>query len=233
MTIATNTRTAADVEAGLDAAKSVVKLLAERTGAPVRVTNEDLRQLAAVVTPRRVPARHTLENAEQSPKRVWIVTTGTVRMTLPGRILDVLEGPAIIGDDHVVRHTKLLTSVRSSTPLDVFTIEAQAFSELMSRAPSLAAAWMGEMAAKADHDRRRSNYLLSGDLTAQLAGLLEHRSQGGTVMLTQATLASLLNVHRASVSRALHTLARQGAIEIGYATVRIRDVERLRSIAKG
>ena len=189
-------------------------------------------KLNQVINKKRVEARTTLEKAGQPVEEVWIVLNGTLRTTSASRVLDVIDSPAIIGDDLALRNGDSTYSVRAETAVNAFTIDAQKFRELIYEMPSLAAAWLGELTLKLEYDRIRMSYLLSGDLTSQLAGLLLHRQKGAQVFLTQATLASLLNVHRASVSRALHFLERHNAIEIGYGSVAIKDEAKLRKIAK-
>lgn len=216
----------------IDAARILVKLLSDRSGHPLKLSLSEMDKLNQVINKKRVEARTTLEKAGQPVEEVWIVLNGTLRTTSASRVLDVIDSPAIVGDDLALRNSESTYSVRAETAVNAFTIDAQKFRELIYEMPSLAAAWLGELTLKLEYDRIRMSYLLSGDLTSQLAGLLLHRQKGSQVFLTQATLASLLNVHRASVSRALHFLERHNAIEIGYGSVAIKDEAKLRKIAK-
>lgn len=216
----------------IDAARILVKLLSDRSGRPLKLSLSEMDKLNQVINKKRVEARTTLEKAGQPVEEVWIVLNGTLRTTSASRVLDVIDSPAIVGDDLALRNSESTYSVRAETAVNAFTIDAQKFRELIYEMPSLAAAWLGELTLKLEYDRIRMSYLLSGDLTSQLAGLLLHRQKGSQVFLTQATLASLLNVHRASVSRALHFLERHNAIEIGYGSVAIKDEAKLRKIAK-
>lgn len=231
MTITTEERRTEVFENHVDTARIVAKILGDKNGEPVKLSNADMNALGALLMKRHVQARATLEKAGQHAENVWFVLNGTLRLTSSGRVLDVIEAPAIVGDELVLGRSKPDYSIRAETPVNALTIDAESFRSLMKASPQLASAWVSELTNKLEYSRTRMGYLLSGDLTTRLAGLLLHRSHGGQVPLTQATMASLLNVHRASISRALHLLERQGAIDIGYASVKISDQAKLHQIA--
>lgn len=72
---------------------------------------------------------------------------------------------------------------------------------------------------------------LPGDVEHRLARLLLTQAHQGQVALSQAVIAELLGVHRASISRVLNEFKAAGLVELGYRKVRVLEPEELRRVA--
>lgn len=221
-----------EVKVGVDPAVIVIKILNDRLGKRPLLLPSDIEALSGVLTKKHLSPGAELEKAGRIPGHVWIIVNGVVKAHLNGKSIDVLTSPVIIGDDSVILGTPLPYAFEAETPVNALTIKSEDFTELLRSSPAISSQWVQELALKLSHERIRTVHLLSGGLTSQLAGLLLERQKGGSVELTQSAIASLLNVHRASVSRGLHALERQGLIGINYASVSIRNQQKLKALVK-
>ena len=80
--------------------------------------------------------------------------------------------------------------------------------------------------------QRRVIRLMHKTVLAQVADLLvEEAERRSEVSVSQSTIAALLGVSRQSVNEALGRLREVEAVETGYRTIRIIDIEKLTDVA--
>lgn len=215
----------------VDPSLIALKVLTANTLKPSKISMADSELLSSKLKKEHLNAKTTLITEDEKVTKIWFVVNGTIEAKRHGKVIDIIKPPAVIGDDLAVTGEASPYTFETETPLNALTLTVKDFQDLLVSAPTLVNEWLKEIAFKLQKERNRLNYLLASNLNSQLAGLLFERKKNSQVELTQSMIASLLNVHRASVSRALHVLERQHIVEIKYASIKILDEEKLQKIA--
>jgi CRP-like cAMP-binding protein len=114
----------------------------------------------------------------------------------------------------------------------VFRLEQDRLLPELSRNPAIFLRWLVAGMRQLEGTQRRVLRLMHKTVLSQVADLLAaDAGRGGEVLLSQATIATLLGVSRQSVNEALGRLRDQGAVETGYRHIRVLDGVKLRRIA--
>ena len=138
-----------------------------------------------------------------------------------------------IGDLALLAEGERLVSVRARRRSRVYVVPGRAVRALLQAQPEH---WP-RFYALTHRNTRTALHLLAEALTLSpdervCRRLLQLVEPDGTVAVTQAELAELLGVTRATVRRALKRLAAEGAVATGYGRLRVCDRRRLERLAE-
>lgn len=205
----------------------IKKILEEVTHQPTQLSDTDLAMLASRVQKRHLEEEEAFVSPSGEPE-VWIVANGKIRVEEHGRMVDIIEAPTVLGDFQALTGRTARHGYKTETPVNALVLSFTDFKDLFAQAPTMAKEWANVFAHKLEQETDKREYLLAGNLNQQIGQLLLQKEKDGKVELTQGYIAALLGVHRASVSRGLHALSRQGCITINYANVDIKNIAKLR-----
>lgn len=186
----------------------------------------------------RLERRGVLYAEDDAARYVYAVVEGYLRetrLTSDGRLQGVrVVGPGdVVGTEGIVRDT-YQSGVEAVTSARVCRIAIDAVRERMMEQPSLAMA-MTELLCRQSISLRQSIVML-GSLSAEervlalLDDLTKHAADGAWVELpfTRQELGDFLGLALATVSRAIHRLARRGMLDVKGRRIRLeRDAMRL------
>jgi CRP-like cAMP-binding protein len=194
----------------------------------------DQSELAALA--RRYPAERFPSGAVifphgRRPDAVYVLQAGRVELSVQngGRrvAVQILRPVAVFGDIAVLTGRRDAFDACALDDTTVLALPGRDVLALLETRPALARRWLLSFAWRAAELQARLLAVLSGQVEDRLALLLLGHLDGDVVRLSQTTLAQLLGVHRSSISRALKAMEAEGAVELGYRCVRVRDVEKL------
>jgi CRP/FNR family transcriptional regulator len=196
---------------------------------------DDVAKLAMVLREEHYPAGATIFRIGDVPARVGIVRSGAVALAtdLNARrvVFDVARSGDALGDIGVfLRMTAPCEGVALEDTL-ILTIEAAEFHRLLEERPRLAIRWINSVSCRLVNYHARLAELLAGDMEAQIASVLVHRTVHGVAKLTQTRLGELVGGSRSSVHRVLKQLEDKSLVRVRYSHVEIRDEAGLRLIA--
>jgi CRP-like cAMP-binding protein len=137
-----------------------------------------------------------------------------------------------IGDNAEFAETPRLVSVAAAVPSRVFQVPGAAMRRLLADQPEH---WRSLYRLGA-RNLETALTLLSEALALTVRARVARRllflaDRDGDVSITQADLAKLIGVTRATLQRSLSSLEAEGALRRGYGSVSIRDVQRLSQFA--
>lgn len=194
---------------------------------------EDALELASLLRERRMAAGATILRQSEEPGSVVIVREGQVALVRRARgrnlLLNVLGPGDVLADIPLIAHTPMLYTARMITPGGVLHLVRDDFVRLVRTHPQIALRWLLSAAERMERTQRRLVEVLEPGLEVQLSLLLMDQAAGGTVRLTQQTLAELVGAQRTSVNRVLKALEREGLISVAYREVKVLDPEGLRA----
>ena len=149
------------------------------------------------------------------------------------RVLNVYHAGNLFGEASFFDELPRVSSAAALSPCEIVPIDRELVTQEFARHPELALAMMKYLA--------RTVRLLSGQVD-QMAFrparwrvancLLTLASGSGLVSCTQDDIAAAVSVSRVTVSRVLGEFAREGWIELGYRTIRLRAPDRLEELCK-
>jgi CRP-like cAMP-binding protein len=210
-------------DAGLRQAAWVARCVGRGEGAPLRPA--DIAALADVLTTFTLDRGTVVFAAGRRPAGVWIVRTGQIELSVgSGRrraVVHVLRVGDVDGDIELLLGMPMPYTARTLTNTTVLHLSAADFDAVVQRSPAIARRWMSSIALRLAASQARILALLGRSLTEQVARLLLDEATGGTVELTQRTMAAMLGAQRPSLNKILKELERDGLIDIGYATITI------------
>jgi CRP-like cAMP-binding protein len=168
-----------------------------------------------------------------------VVRHGDVRQFLErsdgSRILLGVVGPgAVVGDAPTVASLPepLVSVAHAETVLG--REPAEVFHERVMRDAGRWERWIAATTGRLLRVQRRLTDILALDLHSRIASLLLEADPDGprSVSVSHADLALLLGARRASVSRALRGLRRDGLVDTGYEHIELLDPEGLRRVLR-
>ncbi len=208
-------------------------------GAAAPLAPGDVAALAQTLHPIELRAgQHLFRANAPDSTGVWIIRSGQVELSVvSGRgrvVVGVLRPGDVEGDISLLLGLALPYAARAVDALTCLHLTSADFDGLLARHPAIARRWLSSVAQRLATSHERLIALLGRPLPAQLAGLLldeaDHDADGGMVRLPQRTLAAMLGVARPSLNKILKDFERHGHIEVGYASVRVRDIAALQRI---
>lgn len=194
---------------------------------------DDLTALSRFVQPQTLKAGAVLFHAGAASTGVWIIRNGTAELTVgtgARRVAVSLLHPGDVdGDIQLLLDMPPPYTARAVGELDTYFIPAGAFDTLLSSHPAISRRWLTSVASRTTSSQTRILDLLGATLTQQTARLLlaEADATTGTVHLPQRVLSAMLGVQRTSLNKVLRDLEREGTIELGYRTIRLRRSDEL------
>lgn len=171
----------------------------------------------------------------EPPGGVWVVRSGTVALTVAnGRrplVVQVLHPGDVDGDIALLLGRSPPYGASALEDVVCLFVAAAAFERLLVECPPVARRWLSSIASRLARSHLRIVELLGRPLTSQVAAVLLDEAVGGEVRLPQRTLAAMLGVHRQALNRALKGFEGEGAVELGYGVIFLRDPVRLQVVA--
>lgn len=194
---------------------------------------EALRDAAEIV--KRYPGTHLFREGEEA-QAAYLVREGTVdlyRSGGSGREVVSRVGPgAVLGDIAMFSGEPYISGARAVDHVTAFQFDRDRLLPHLARSPAICLRWLVAGLTQLEKTQRRVINLMHRTVLGQVAVLLlDEADAGGEVMLSQATIGTLLGASRQSVNEALGELKRRGLVETGYRTVVVKDREGLRRVS--
>lgn len=199
----------------------------------------DPAPLTAGAHTEHAPPGARLHGGDPSADGLLVVRQGELRQFLErsdgSRILLGVLGPgAVVGDAPTVAHLPepLLSIAHVETV--VGREPAEVFHDGLARDHRRQERWIAATTGRLLRVQRRLTDILALDLYSRIASLLLEADPDGprSVSVSHADLALLLGARRASVSRALRGLRRDGLVDTGYEHIELLDPEGLRRVLR-
>jgi CRP/FNR family transcriptional regulator, cyclic AMP receptor protein len=208
-----------------------------------RLDRDRLERLADRSRARSIAAGDVVISQGRPADQLIMVGTGTLgysRDTMDGRRLRLgaFAGPCIVDKTAVLDGREYTATWTALTAARVFLLPSRDFHTLLDQVPGLRVhivSWLTRQLRDQQDDLLRAHF--TGATTRTAAWLV--RAAAGTrrsrIALpgAQQGLAETLGSSRVTINRALHTLAREGLIQIEPAAVVILAPERLAQRAEG
>ena len=149
------------------------------------------------------------------------------------RVLNIYHTGSLFGEASFFDELPRVSSAVALSPCEIVPIDRELVVQEFAKHPELPLAMMKYLA--------RTVRLLSGQVDQmafrpaqwRVANYLLTLSSGaGTVSCTQDDIAAAVSASRVTVSRVLGVFAREGWVELGYRTIRLRELERLAELCK-
>ncbi|MDP8930036.1 MAG: Crp/Fnr family transcriptional regulator [Actinomycetota bacterium] len=195
----------------------------------------DLAEAGVGLRDQTYPGGAVIFRRGEVPAWVYLLCSGVVELSRHGpghRVaVDVVRCGGLFGDVPLLSGSREPFDAQVLEESHVLSIPSGEFLRALRRRSELAEFWLKSLAVRASHLQQRLLDALPGEVDHRLARLLLAQNRGGQVALSQAVMAELLGVHRASISRVLHAFKAAGLVELGYRKVGLLDAEGLRRVA--
>jgi CRP-like cAMP-binding protein len=205
----------------------------DREGWLAEQPDDLMAAMAAAGRWRRFEAGQFLYQAGDAACGLYGLGEGALELTFPL----VAEEPVTIyraeigfwiGDSAEFSETPRIVSVAAAATSRVFHVPGAAMRRMLAERPEHWRALYRLSARNVEIAVRLLSEALALTVRARVARrLLTLAGRDGDVSITQADLAKLVGVTRATLQRCLSGLEAEGALERGYGTVRVRDATRL------
>lgn len=199
------------------------------------LAENDLTAIASFLEPRTFGRGEPVFRAGDRSDGVWIVRSGMLELAAGSGarkvVVQILYPGSVDGDIQFLLGMSLPYGARAVSDTQCLFISAQAFERLLAEHATIARRWLSSVAARVSIGQARLIGMLGRSLTEQVARLLLDEEHSGRVALPQRTLAAMLGVQRPSLNKVLKDFEKRGAIEVGYAEVRIADRTKLEALA--
>jgi CRP-like cAMP-binding protein len=196
--------------------------------------------LLAEAQVRQVPAGARLYETGDPPNGLWAVIDGQVQLKgypAPGLelLVPILRPGTWFGETSTLDGLPRPTDAVAVEPSRVLNVSLAAFERAAAVAPTL---YRDLGVLSCQHQRVALGFIaqtVARPVRGRLALLVAGQSQGGreVVRIRQEDLAMLVGVSRQTLNRHLKALEREGAIDLAYATITVRDLARLHAIGAG
>jgi len=207
------------------------------SGTTVRVGEPALTDLIRSLERRQLAAGHVLYTPNRIPAGIWMIRSGSVEVSQGcGRfrsVVTILRPGDVVADVYLLLNARPPFTARCSEATEAWFLPVDTFRTLLSRHPTLAIAWLCNLAQRLSQTRARVLEILGRSLPQRVARLLLEESSDDELRLPQKTVAEMLGVQRTSVNKTLKQLEKAGIVQLGYGTVKITDALRLEEIAGG
>ena len=201
--------------------------------APLR--DEDVVALAGYLEHRESPRGSVLFKQGEPQAGVWVLRTGAVELTVTnGRrplVVHVLQPGDVEGDIALLLGRPPPYGAQAVDDVVCLFVAADSFERLLVECPPVARRWLSSIASRLARSHMRIIELLGHPLSTQVAALLLDEAVDREVRFPQRTLAAMLGVHRQALNRVLKQFEDDGAVEVGYGVISLRDPLRLRAAA--
>lgn len=165
---------------------------------------------------------------------VWIVQSGVVELAVgrSGRraVVKLLRPGDVEGDVALVLGRPAAYEARALSDGSCLYLDRRSFDRLLADDPALARRWLANCMQRLERADGRIRQLLGPTLRERLARLVLDEAVDGVVRLPQRTLAAMLGVRRQSLNKVLKELELEGAVDVAYADVQVRDECQLRGL---
>lgn len=196
-----------------------------------------LPRLASALRARTLPAGTVVLSRGRLPDGVWAVRSGALeRVAGSGRhrvVTGVLQPGDLTGDVPLLRNRAAECTVRALTEVSAQFLPAGHFATLLRDSPALTRLWLTGLARRYGRIQQALAQSVGGTAEGRVARLLLRQARGGKVAFTQDTLAAMLGLRRPTFNRVLKDFERQGLLRVGYRSIELLAVDRLRSRAWG
>jgi CRP-like cAMP-binding protein len=200
----------------------------------MRVTEPELTELTRRLSRVQLEAGSVLYASGTVPKGVWIIRHGAVEVSEGAgstrSVVGILRKGEIAGDLYALLNNRPPFTARCIEKTECWFLSADDLRKLLAAHPSLAIAWLCNLAARLSRARGRVLVVVGGTLPQRLARLLLGEAEEGVLRAPQGTIAQMLGARRTSVNKILKGWERRGIVHLGYATVTVDDVDALRTI---
>jgi len=208
------------------------------------MSEEDLRELAAVAVPRRFERGEIVFREGDDGETAYVIRSGGVRVTRyhqSGRTITLVElRPGdIFGELAMFGHETRSATVEAMEPTGAVALLSSDLKRLLQQHPEISLKMLGAFAdrLRAANERlsRQSFQTVPGRVAnALLAQVRRHQDEGAderdvVVEATRAELAQLAGTSRESASRFLASLERVGLVTCGRGKVTVHEPAALRN----
>lgn len=194
---------------------------------------EVIRSAGEIIS--KYPGTHLFKEGSAA-EAAYLVESGEVEIYRGAsgvkRVIARVGPGSVLGDIAMFGDTPYISSARAVGPVRAFRFERAKLLPELHKHPALCLRWLVAGLRQLEGTQRRVIRLMHKTVLAQVADLLlEESERRRDVALSQGTVANLLGVSRQSVNEALGRLREVEAVETGYRSIRILDVEKLREVA--
>ena len=197
----------------------------------------ELTRLAAVLQERNLPAGTVALARGRPPDGVWAVRSGALELVAgSGRhrvVTSLLQPGDLAGDVPLLQNQPAEYTVRALTEVRAQFLPAAHFRTLLWDSPALTRAWLTGLARRYGRVQQDLAQSVGGPAEGRVARLLLRQARGGRVTVTQDTLAAMLGLRRPTLNRVIKEFERQGLLRVGYRSIELLAVDRLRHRAWG
>ncbi len=138
----------------------------------------------------------------------------------------------VLGDIAMFRGEPYISSARALKPVRAFRFDRDKLLPVLVQHPVVTLRWLVAGLSQLEATQRRVLRLMSRTVKEQVAQLiLDEGDDKGEVHLSQTAIGTLLGASRQTVNEALSQLRREGAVETGYRSIRVRDAAKLGTAA--
>jgi len=192
------------------------------------LTAEDLDALASAGEyVDKYPGTHLFREGDEA-NTAYVVRNGKVELyrsrQASSRVVTRVGEGAVIGDIAMFQNRPYLSSAKAITQVNAFRLDRVRLIPVLLEHPRVAMRWLIAGLSQLEATQRRVIRLMHRTVKEQVAELLLDEADAyGEVILSQASLATLLGASRQSVNEALADLRDQGFVETGYRMIRVID----------
>lgn len=149
------------------------------------------------------------------------------------RVLNVYRTGSLFGEASFFDELPRVSSAAALTPCEIVPIDQELVTQEFARNPELALAMMKYLARTVRLLSEQVDQMAFRPARWRIANyLLTLSAQTGTVSCTQDDIAAAVSVSRITVSRVLSEFARNGWVELGYRSIRLREPEKINELCK-
>ena len=206
-----------------------------------RLDDESRRALARCAQVRDVAAGVTVFAQGDAADALYVVTSGELRVVVASATGDeatiaVIRPGEACGELGLIDGQPRSATVIASERSKLLSVRRADFIEWLRPRPDAALALLETLSIRLRRmDETLADFAflaLPQRLAKRLLELANASEGNALIRVTQAELASMLGVSRESVNKELNALAREGWIELGRGSVRVKDVEALERVAE-
>ncbi|MGH7486382.1 MAG: Crp/Fnr family transcriptional regulator [bacterium] len=198
---------------------------------------EALRRFA---TRTSYPAGTTVFRQGDGPHELLIVERGELELVYQGRterlVVQILHAGSSVDHLAILLGVPYPYSAVTLNEATLLRLRLDTIRELEQLFPEIAFRWLRLLAHTLDRAHQRLHEMAGKSALEQVSRLLLHESDeldGPVVDLTQEEVAATLSLSRQTVSRALHDLREEEAIQQERGRIRLLDREKLRARLPG
>lgn len=175
----------------------------------------------------KYPGTHLFREGDES-QAAFVVRRGTVELYRSrqsgSRVVHRVGEGAVIGDIAMFQNRPYLSSAKAIAPVNAFRLDRAKLIPILLEHPRLAMRWLIAGLNQLEATQRRVIRLMHRTVKEQVAELLlDEADSYGEVLLSQASLATLLGASRQSVNEALSDFRDGALVETGYRMIRVLD----------